>query len=484
MIKAISTVEAKPTKSTSTKTFPILKDIENDKFVPSFAGKKPQKNSLFKRIQNAFLPPQQEVIKQYSNKAPTEFQMELSKAVKTHFNVDIPPQNFENIMTPEEFKEILPTLKQENFIFDDKYEDNTLYNIDLNNTTIFSNKRSETIQDILSKVEEQAKKYYEKTGKKFVIAFTDKDNIYGVRQIIRIIGENPEKYEHFKLLPATKFSYTHEAPTSKIGFENSELLAYGINPFSENVTNFLDTLIEKRQEMARSFVAEIGELYPDFKYDVEEFTDSYGLQYRKDYTVSNLYWRAREYAENKGGNEIRSIKADSEKIYKDATSVIDNLALTVSMPDEVDSIFGEEFDTNDENLNKTIKEVFNKYATHEDENGKIISPAESTFEELIDCLKQEKEKPVLAFASPYYLTHYFEEEDEPNSYENVLDFMQEEIEASEGMLSAFESLSPVYPQDKYLTVETIENFNKTIKDELNLYEFGGTFEIMGTPLNA
>ena len=60
------------------------------------------------------------------------------------------------------------------------------------------------------------------------------------------------------------------------------------------------------------------------------------------------------------------------------------------------------------------------------------------------------------------LAQDFEEENEPNGYENVLDFMQEEIEASEGMLSAFESLSPVYPQDKYLTIETIENLVKGV----------------------
>lgn len=478
MIKAISTIETKPTIINNTNVFHINKEMENDKFVPSFKSRNSSKNSFFKKIQNALYGTNIETIKPYSTKEPTAFQMELAEGIKNQFDIDIPPQNFENIMTLDEFTKILPTLKGENFIFDGDYDENTLYFADLNNSTIFSNQKAETIKELLDKIEKQAKRYHDKTGKKFTIAITDKDNVNGVKQIIRIMGENPEKYEHFKLLPAVKLSFTHEAPTSKIGYENSEILAYGINPFSKNINDFLNNLISKRQEMARAFMEEIDKLYPDFKYDVEEFTDSYGLKYKKDYTVSNLYWRAREYAENKGGNEIRSIKSDSEKIYKDANSIIDNLGLTVSMLDELDGVFGEEFDTNDEDLNKTIKELFYKYSTHEDENGNIISKAENTYEEIIDCLKKEKNKPTLAFSSPYYLSHYFEEEGHNEDYENVIDFMQETIDKSAGMLTAFESISPIYPQDKYIQEGVIANFNDRIKNALNLYEVGGTFEIM------
>lgn len=477
MIKAISTNGINSNTKQNFKTSSTLQNMQKDTFIPSFKGEIQKKNSFFKKLQNAFFTKETNEIKPYTNNPATDFQIELSKDIKTHFNRDIPPQNFENIMTLDEFKEILPNLKQENFLFNGNYEENTLYSIDLNNSTIFSNKKDETIKELLDKIEIQAKKYYDATGKKFIIALTDKDNIHGNRQAIRIIGENPKDYSHFKLLPSAKFSFIHKAPTSKKGYENSEILAYGINPFSKNITSFLDNLISKRKEMAESFIDELNELYPNLGYDVNEFVSDYSLLFQKDFTVSNLYWRVREYAENKGGNEIRSVETDSTKIYKDANSILDNLGTIITLPNEKIGAVGEKFSTSDDSLNKSIKELFYKYSTRENEKGEIISNDAITSEELFECLKKEEEAPVLAFASPYYLTNYFEEENNPNGYENVMDFMQELINNSKGLITAFESISPAYFADKNIKFDNIENFNDTIRENLNLYEVGGTFEI-------
>ena len=77
----------------------------------------------------------------------------------------------------------------------------------------------------------------------------------------------------------------------------------------------------------------------------------------------------------------------------------------------------------------------------------------------------------------------FEEEGETNGYENVIDFMQETIDKSDGMLTAFESISPIYPQDKYIQEGVIGNFNEKIRNALNLYEVGGTFDLMKTTIS-
>ena len=72
MIKAISTIETKPTIINNTNVFHINKDMENDKFVPSFKSRNSSKNSFFKKIQNALYGTNIETIKPYSTKEPTD----------------------------------------------------------------------------------------------------------------------------------------------------------------------------------------------------------------------------------------------------------------------------------------------------------------------------------------------------------------------------------------------------------------------------
>lgn len=449
----------------------------NDCFTPSFSGTKQKKASVLSILKDIFTNSNTE-IKPFTQKDATRFQIKMAEGIKKTFELNIPPQNFENIMSNEEFKKLLPTLKEENFTYNNDYSKNTLYKIDLDNQTIFSSANG-ILEKKLEEIEEHAKKYYEKTGEKFIFSAADKDDLNGSRHIIRIIGENPEKFQHFKFLPATKLAFTHEAPESGIGFENSELLLYGINPFSENIEKLLNKTIEKRKEMITNFVEEIDKYYPDFEFDTNEFSEQNDLLFNKSYTQSNLYWRIREYAEGKGGNALKKEGNDITNVYQQADDILNTLGLTLFGNEDLYGTRSSNIDTKDEDFTQTIRRIFRKYSTHiDEETGKIVSAAENNLEEIMTCIKKEakEDRPIIAFASPYYLSHHYEKRGHDQSYKNVIDFMKKVIKASDGMIIAFESISPTYIKDEALPKERIDKFNETIRKNLNLYEVGGSFQ--------
>lgn len=417
---------------------------------------------------------------------PREFASELSSGIKRVMDCNIPAQNFNCIMTPDELREILPNLTQDNFLATTKNQDNGVYCVDLDYQTSFSS-GNENIFDILDNVAQYANKYYEKNGKDFIFAITDRDSIEGLQHALRIIGLNPEKFKHVKIVPGIKMSFAHEAPNSNIGYENSDMLIYGINPFSENIIDFVETTVQKRKNMTINFIKQVNELYPEFAYSVLEFAQQNRIKYKKGFCVSNLYWRAREYAETKGDTAIKGISMVPKEILAEAEEILNELDQVFLGSNQGGfSALGSEI-IKDEEVNKSIKEVFSKYSTHyDDETGRVVSEAENLYDEMIDCLSKEPQKPVLAIAAPYYFSHYYEARD-PNTFDKVVSFIENLQDKSNDMLLAFESVAPSYDidsnlvtksgklLDKYTGNHKINLFNDYIRNNTGLFEVGGSF---------
>ena len=417
---------------------------------------------------------------------PSEFASELSSGIKRVMDCNIPAQNFNCIMTPDELREILPNLTQDNFLATTKNQDNGVYCVDLDYQTSFSS-GNENIFDILDNVAHYANNYYEKHGKDFIFALTDRDSIEGLQHALRIIGLNPDKFRHVKFVPGIKMSFAHEAPNSNIGYENSDMLIYGINPFSENVIDFVETTVQKRKNMTINFIRQVNELYPEFAYSVLEFAQQNRIKYKKGFCVSNLYWRAREYAETKGDTAIKGISMVPKEILAEAEEILNELdQIFLGSNQGGFSALGSEI-IKDEEVNKSIKEVFSKYSTHyDDETGRVVSEAENLYDEMIDCLSKEPQKPVLALAAPYYFSHYYEAKD-PDTFDKVVSFIENLKEKSNDMLMAFESVAPSYDidsnlvtksgklLDKYTGNHKINLFNDYIRNNTGLFEVGGSF---------
>lgn len=429
-------------------------------------------DKLLERIDRKSCPNLDDIIS--NEEPPSQFAQEISSGIKTFLEKDIPARNLKSIMTPEEFRELLPSLTQENFTSSRRNRESGIYCIDLDYQSNFS-KGNENIFDILDNVAKYADDYFARTGKPFIFALTDRDTLDGVKHAIRIIGENPEKFKHLKFLPAIKLTYAHEAPNSQLKYENSDMLIYGINPFSINISNFVEATIAKRKRMVVNFIKQVNHLYPEFAYSVIEFAEQNRLKYKKDFTVSNLYWRAREYAETKGDTAIKSIELVPKEVINEAEDIINQLdQIFVGSNQGSYSASGSQIITDSE-VNKSIKGVFEEYSTHLDESqGKVVSSAENLYDDMINCLALETYAPVIALSAPFYLTHYYEGRN-CSEFPKVVEFINDLQERSGGLLMAFESVVPSYDLDSALTPEIIKNFNNYIREHTDLYEVGGSF---------
>ncbi len=413
----------------------------------------------------------------------SEFAQNISTGIKDIEGLDIPAKNFRGIMSPAELRELLPSLKAQNFVSSRDNQESGIYYVDLDYQSNFSNGK-ENIYDILDNVAIFANRYYDKHGKDFVFALTDRDSIESLQHVVRIIGENPDRFEHVKFVPGLKLSFAHEAPESKLKYENSEMLVYGVNPYSQNVIDFLDSTINNRKKMCIDFIRQVRKLYPEFSYNIREFAEQNKLKYKDDYAVSNLYWRAREYAERKGGSDIGG-ELPPEQILRDADNILDNLEKLLLGSDlgfysGIDSEI-----TSNNKVNKDIEEVFEYYSTHYDEKqGKVVSFAENLYDDMINTFANEPQKPVLAISAPYYFCHYFGENKSKltvTTLDKVVNCFKELQSRSQGMLCAFESETPSYDLDIILGRNTINAFNDYMRENTEFYEVGGSFAKRNMP---
>lgn len=419
-------------------------------------------------------------VEDYSDKADLveDYHIELSKGIQEYFDETIPPEKLTNILSPDKFRTMLPELTTDNYICKPKNLENGVYCIDLDYETNYTKGGKRNIFDIMDNVAKFANKYYAQCGHDFIFAIADRDTLESARHVVRIIGENPDKYQHVKFLPACKVSYTHESPNSKIKYENSNFIVYGVNPFSSRMNTLFDKLSRKRKTMLINFIAAVNKLYPEFSYQIKEFAKQNNFMYEKDYAISNLYWRAREYSEAKGEMAMKSLKPVPEDIISDADDIINQLGkLYIGAGFEEFEGADSNIDINAE-LNKTIKGVFEKYSTHIDpQSGELVSSAETIYSNLITTLNMEPQKPVMAFAAPYYLCHDFDDAKDytEDRYPKVIEFMEKMKESSSDMLTAFQSVVPMYDLDKDLSLEKVKKFNEYLRQNAKgFYEVGGS----------
>ena len=199
----------------------------------------------------------------------------------------------------------------------------------------------------------------------------------------------------------------------------------------------------------------------------------------KGFAVSNLYWRVREYAENKGVALLEGIPMTPEEILVTASTIFSNFQ-NVNIGSRPNTLLNPSSSnivkTQNKDFNKKIKDIFEKYSTRIDgETDEIVSAGENLYSEMIDCLSKEKEKPVLALSAPIYLADFFELQSS-KTFPNVVKFINLLQKGSEGMLCAFQSITPMYGLDPAMYSERIKLFNNYIRQNTTLYEVGGSFD--------
>lgn len=434
-----------------------------DYFVPAFGKTRDENPVLLSTFLKTSAKPEGVCsTNKFQSDQTTQYTQLLSEGIKREFNVNIPPKNLASIMTPKEFRDLLPSLSAKNFKFTKNNIKNGIYVADLNYTTK-SQMGIDRDSSALEKASELANQYYAENGKPFIFAVTEKDDLKCIQEMIKTIGQNPEKYKNLKIVPALKLSFTHEAPKSQMDFENSEMLVYGIDPFDKDLINLVKSVKQNSEEMVLNFIKRVNRLYPEFSYDIYELYTKRGSEEYIDYSsVGDLYRKARRCAAKEPKNEVYV----PEIIKKNANSIL-NMMRKISSKEPL----------------RHYPSFFEEYSVNE-ENKEIFSVSETMFKKIIQCLNKQGDKdnkPVIALSAPYYLTKCFEEHNS-ETYDNVISFIEKLKKESEGLLCALETAVPSYNSDEKSDKKKIEEFNKLVCTQCNLHEVGGSFSVSNKPI--
>lgn len=193
------------------------------------------------------------------------YKNKLAEGLRNSFDINVSAESLKSVLAPEELKILLKKFTPKNYSFgisqnaasslNKIFENviNFLYRVNLHTHTNNSDGKM-CAEDYL----EQSVKYADKVGGKWVdglppytSAITDHNNIDGVKKVISLIAQNPEKYKNFRFVAGCEFmicdnGHGLEKPTY-------EVVGLGFNPFDEELNSILSdsnplSIIDKIKE--------------------------------------------------------------------------------------------------------------------------------------------------------------------------------------------------------------------------------------------
>ena len=465
MIKSISTISFNSHQMVQPKTFsPFTKTMTLQTLPPQptspVAKKYNNKISTKKIIMTsvAILVGAAGMVYGKSLKAtPDElYRRNLASGLSELLGVKIKSNKLKSVIGKEELLKILPTLKAENYKATPENIKNCIFMADLHSHSIFSDGVGK-VEDILSKVAEYADKLHEKNGRKFLFALTDHNEVRGVERALQIIAENPRKFKNVQFIPGMEISYALKVTNSNNPFEVAEVLAYGINPFSKNITDFVKNIHQKRQKMMNDFLTDLKALYPDTTFSLEEMSKYYPT----DKTcLMNLQWQVHHYAQTKMGISqlAKTRNMVPENLYKEIMDKCTSRTKTLHVLKEQNLVPDNIFESYE--ITRLAKE---KYSTNIS-NDIINAPTENTFDEMISTFSKEQ-SAFLAFAHPAYINKNM------NNLDETLSLLRELTEKSKGLIKGTESYHQAY-KFHAVSQQDIDKI-KEFTDRLGLLNLGG-----------
>lgn len=134
-----------------------------------------------------------------------------------------------------------------------------------------------TVQEILDKASEYANKRAAVKKEPFYLALTDHDSIEDCKEAIEIIKKDPKKYKNLRLFPGIENTTIYKDPNVLNGDGQFHVLAYGINPYSEGMKNFISGRINKNRTNINTAIQKANELYSTLSngdkinFDIDDF---------------------------------------------------------------------------------------------------------------------------------------------------------------------------------------------------------------------
>ena len=371
----------------------------------------------------------------------------MSKLSDTTVN----PARLSCIMSGDELLKVLPRLTKSSYEATASNMQKGVYRADLHSHSTYSDGEG-LVKNLLDDATDYADSLYSRTKNKFIYAITDHDTVKGLKEIMGIIAGNPVRYKNLHFVPALEVSFVHSAPKSNNKCEVSELLVYGINPYSAKINQFLDKIRRKRTDMTINFINDASKKNSLAKFSIEEFSNYYEIE--KYGNQMNLHWRIYHYIQTKQAvTQLASREnKDPNILYQQIMEGCKGASVGLlhdrgKLPADI----GE---------SDVFRSIFQKYSPHFDEKGELLAPGENTFEEVMEAFKDEK-GVFMAFAHPAYLSE---------KVENPTETLKYFTEHSKGLIKASESFHQAYRS--HIKQDDVEAFQKAT-EKLGLLNLGG-----------
>lgn len=377
----------------------------------------------------------------------------ITKSFNEHYNQNIPPSNLRSLISADELLVELKKLKKENYIASNANIKTGTFTADLHSHSIFSDGKA-NVESLLNEVANYANQLNKKNNNKFIFALTDHDTCNGVKEAIKLIAENPEKYKNVRFITGAELSLAVKSNKTNNNFETAEILAYGFNPFDKKISTFFENIQNKRKGLSREYIEELKKRFGYADFSLDEFLEIY-LENSNNLMMNNQ-WKVHHYGQTKNAMAglANELNKDKKYFYSEIMPYIPQQEKTLGHLRDRNLIprsYGD-----DTNITKLCKEIYSPHY----ENGKINFAGENNFDELVSVFEPNKDT-FFALAHPYYIT-------EKNT--DAIGTIQDLISRSKGLLKATESHHQAYSSQ--IPINDIEQLNANIVKN-NLLELGG-----------
>lgn len=149
-------------------------------------------------------------------------------------------EEFKDYIRHQEKKNFLPGCRKNKYILDSHNFcnlKNGLFTANLHVHTQNSDGASDT--ETIMRHAEAIARYNSKFGSPFMLAITDHDTIDGAKEAFEIFKNNPDRFQHLKLIPGLEISTVETKLKNQTAPVAIHLLVYGINPYDVRLNEFL-----------------------------------------------------------------------------------------------------------------------------------------------------------------------------------------------------------------------------------------------------